>query len=232
MSLALPLLQAVLAPLMVMATPGPATSPNPELERRLEERLQTCVAGVEQAPDAVYERAMAWAAEAYHPYAVQCAAVALIELGRTEEAADRLASLAASSAGGTPEARVAMLVQAGNAYMLARLPAKAKTALDRALGLIAKDDPARPDVLIDRARAFAMLNQWRQAEEDLNAALDLRSGDGLALRLRAAARMRQGAFELAVKDAEAAVALEPKNIDALLVRGQALEALRTGQAPE
>lgn len=228
MLLAVVMMQAALA----QASPAPAAPANPALDRRLETRYQACVTSIDKGAEAAYESAMAWAAESANSYAARCAGLALIEMGRVEEGADRLASVAASSAGGTPELRIAVLAQAANAYLLARLPAKAKLALDRGVSLAAKDDPATADLLIDRARAFAMLQQWRQSEEDLSAALDLRPTDALAFRLRATARMRQGVFDLAVKDAEDAVRLEPTNVEALLVRGQTIEARRTGAAPD
>lgn len=215
--------------LMQVALPFAADA---RLETHLQDRLETCVAQIETAPEAAYEAAMAWSHEAYHPYAIRCAAMALIEMGRVEEGANRLASLAAASSAGPPEQRIAVLVQAANAFLLARRPDQASRALDRALSLAAEDDPGRSELLLDRATALALQGNYRKAEEDLNDVLTLRPNDPLALRLRADARMRQGAFDLAVKDAEAAVAADPKSIDALLVRGQTLEAQRTGRAPE
>jgi predicted Zn-dependent protease len=86
--------------------------------------------------------------------------------------------------------------------------------------------------LIDRARAYALISEWRKAEEDLSAALDKQPNDALILRLRAETRLQQSAFDLAEKDAEAAVALAPKSIDALLERGRVREAKRTGKKPD
>jgi tetratricopeptide (TPR) repeat protein len=221
----------MLIPVVLMQATLPFAA-DATLEARLQTRFEACVTRIEAAPEAAYEAAMAWSNEAFHPFAVRCAAMALIEMGRVEEGAERLASLAATSSSGPPEQRVAVLVQAANAYLLARLPEKAKTALDRALSLTAPDDPNRYELLLDRATAFALTGDFRRTEEDLNDVLAARPGDALALRLRADARMRQGAFDLAVKDAEDAVAADPKNIDALLVRGQTIEARRTGQAPQ
>jgi regulator of sirC expression with transglutaminase-like and TPR domain len=120
-----------------------------------------------------------------------------------------------------------MLDRAGNAWLLARDPAHALPLFTRAVSLASKN----PDILIDRARAYAMAADWRKAEEDLSAALDARPEDPLALMLRATARMQAGAFELALTDAEKAQRLDPKNVDVLLVLGQAKEAMRTRKAP-
>lgn len=238
MLLAVALLQAVLAE-PVQPPPGPRV--DGPYQARQAARFEACIAKIDENPELAYETAMAWHGEGAPPLSTRCAGMALIEMGRIEEGADRLAGLAGSTLGGPPETRVGILVQAANAYLLARKPEKAKPVLDRALSLVAKEDPGYPEILIDRARAFAMLENFRQAEEDLSAALDRRPEDGLALRLRASARIRQGAFDLAVKDAEDAVRLTPAKsrgvdnpelIEALLVRGQALEAQRTGAAPD
>jgi tetratricopeptide (TPR) repeat protein len=218
----------LLAALMQAAALGEPSG----LDARLEARFQACAAGIEAAPEAAYESAMSWANESYAPQAIRCAGLALIEMGRIAEGADKLYAVGATSAGGPPALRIAVLTQAANAYLLARAPDRAKLAMDRAIALAASDDPGLADLYIDRARAFAMLGQWRQSEEDLSAALDRRGADALALRLRATARMRQSVFDLALKDAEAAVAIDPRDVDSLLVRGQALEAKRTGAAPE
>ena len=66
------------------------------------------------------------------------------------------------------------------------------------------------------------------AEEDLSQSLDIRPDDALALRLRASARMQQSSFDLAEADAQAAVRLEPRNVDNLLVLGNVRESKRTG----
>jgi tetratricopeptide (TPR) repeat protein len=129
--------------------------------------------------------------------------------------------------GWAEDTRLDAYSQAGNTWLLARDGARAKASFDQAVRM----SKNHPDALIDRARAFAMLKDWPRAEEDLNAALDARANDVLALLLRATVRMNRTAFDLALKDAEDAVRADPRNVDALLVLGQAREAKRTGQAP-
>lgn len=188
-------------------------------------RYDTCVAEISRNAADAYETAQAWANEERSRPAVRCAALALIELNRPQEAAQRYDSL---SLQGTELERAEASAQAGHAWLLARNAARAKMGFDRAIALAGLD----ADLLIDRAQANIMGADWRAAEEDLSKALDLRSGDGLALRLRAEARMRNGALELAAKDAQDAAQINPKDVDALLTRGRTAEALRTGKAPE
>lgn len=192
------------------------------------DRFETCVAAMEADAPAAYEEAMAWAAEAQSLQAYRCAAMAMAGQNRYAEAARRFEALATALGAHANATRAELFAQAGNAWLLDRDPGHARGAFTRAIGLMVGDRIFMPDLLIDRARAYAMEADYRHAEEDLSTALDLRAGDGLALRLRASARMHQNSFELAETDAAAAVALEPSNIDALLMLGHAREAKRTG----
>ncbi len=191
-------------------------------------RLEQCVAQIDADAAHAYEEAMAWAADAHETDAYRCAAMALIAQGRIDEGARRLESLAAQSASNGTGVQAALFSQAGNAYLLDHAAARARSAFTQAIVLMRDDREALPDLLIDRARAYAMERDWRHSEEDLSHALDLRADDSLALRLRATARMQQRAFELAEADAQAAVALTPMDVDARLVLGNVREARRTG----
>lgn len=193
------------------------------------QRFAECVASIEIDAPAAYETAMAWAAEGQSLYGYRCAAMALIAQNRYEEGARRLESLASALSEQSARLRAELFSQAGNAWLLDRDGAHARSAFTRAIALIQDDRVNTPDLLIDRARAFALEGDYRHAEEDLSRALDLRANDALALRLRASARMHQNSFDLAEADAVAAVAAEPTNVDALLMLGHTREAKRTGQ---
>ena len=196
------------------------------------DRFAQCVARIETDAIDAYEEAMAWVAEGQALNAFHCAALALAAQNRHQEAARRLESLAVVAGAHAPALRAQFFSQAGNAWLLAREPARARSAFTRAIALMQGAHDFPPDLFIDRARAYAMEADWRGAEEDLSAALDLRPEDGLALRLRASARMHQNAFDLAETDALAAVALEPGNVEALLMLGHARESKRTGRPVE
>jgi tetratricopeptide (TPR) repeat protein len=195
------------------------------------DRFAQCLAAIDANAEAAHEAAMAWAADGKDVLAFRCAAMALSAQGRHDEAARRFDSLAGATSLNQPGLRAELFSQAGNSYLLAHEGARGRAALTQSVTLMAGDHDALPDILIDRARAFAMENDWRHAEEDLSRALDLRAADPLALRLRADVRMRQNAFALALTDAEQAVALEPANVDARLVLGRVREAQRTGEVP-
>lgn len=191
-------------------------------------RFEQCVALAKQDPERGYEEAMAWAAEAQQMQAFRCAAMALIEQHRYATGATRLQSLASAVNPEETALRSALWSQAGNAWLLARQPAQARSNFTRAITTMQGDPAQLPDLLIDRARAYAMEREWRLAEEDLSRALDIRPSNALALRLRATARMQQRSYELAEADARAAIQLEPTNQENTLVLGDIRESVRTG----
>lgn len=198
-------------------------------------RYQQCIALIEASPERAYEEGMAWAAEGQAVNAYRCAALALVAQNRFDEGARRLESLASAVNPAQSNLRAQLLSQAGNAWLLAREPGQARSAFTRAIASVASDAEAMPDLLIDRARAYAMEADFRRAEEDLSSALDRRADDALALRLRAAARMHQRAFNLAEADALAALRLsttEQDQVDSALVLGHIRESIRTGTVVE
>jgi tetratricopeptide (TPR) repeat protein len=195
-------------------------------------RFSQCVALIDESPERAYEEGMAWAAETHSLYGYRCAAMALVAEHRYEDAARRFRSLATSISPELTAMRAELFSQAGNAWLLGRNAASARSAFTLAITTISSDRTQLPDLLIDRARAYAMERDYRHAEEDLSNALDIRPSDALALRLRASARMHQSAFDLAEADARAAVAIEPRNVDNYLVLGNVRESKRTGSPVE
>ena len=194
-------------------------------------RYAQCLALIDSDAERAYEEGMAWAAEGNALNAYRCAALALIAQNRADEGARRLESLATASNPADTAVRAELFSQAGNAWLLAEEPSRARSAFTRAISSMAPTAQELPDLLIDRARAYAMEQDYRHAEEDLSAALDRRPNDALALRLRASARMHQSSFQLAEADALAALqraSTEQDRVDAALVLGHVRESVRTG----
>lgn len=196
------------------------------------DRFAQCVALIDEDAERAYEEGMAWAAEAQALGGYRCAAMALIGQSRHSEGARRLESLATALNPAETALRAELFSQAGNAWLLAREPARGRSAFTRAIATLESDPAQLPDLLVDRARAYAMERDWRHAEEDLSRALDIRADDPLALRLRAAARMHQSSFQLAEADALAAARIEPDNVDNYLILGHVRESIRTGSPVE
>lgn len=208
--------------LLQAAETAPASS-------HVQQRFAQCVALIDEDAARAYEEGMAWAAEAQSVYAYRCAAMALIAQNRYEEGARRLDSLGMALNPIDTGLRAELFSQAGNAWLLAREPSRARSSFTRGITIIESDPTQLPDLLIDRSRAYAMEAEWRHAEEDLSRALDLRPNDPLVLRLRAAARMQQRAWDLAEADAQAAVTAEPANVDNYLILGHVRESRRLGE---
>jgi tetratricopeptide (TPR) repeat protein len=192
------------------------------------ERFAQCIALIDEDAGRAYEEAMAWASEAQSVNAYRCAAMALIAQNRADEGARRLDSLASALNPAETATRAELWSQAGNAWLLAREPSRARSSFTRAIATMESDPPQLPDLLIDRARAYAMEQDWRNAEEDLSRAIDIAPQSALALRLRASSRMHQRSFDLAEADALAAARIEPDNVDNYLVLGHVRESRRTG----
>ena len=219
-------LAALILPIALMqATSAPAVT----LDAHGSTHFQECVALIDRDAAQGYEEGMSWSALSHEIGGYRCAAMALIAQNRADEGARRLQSLAGAVSPDAVGLRAELLAQAGNAFLLARDPAHARSAFTLALTLVHSTPDQMPDLLIDRSIAYAQEADYRHAEEDLSHALDIRPHDATALRLRASARMHQNSFDLALADAQAAVALEPRNIEALVMLGHTTEAKRTGQ---
>lgn len=202
-----------------------------ELAKAEAARLEACVAKIEVDPENAYEDALAWSFEGNRPGARQCTALALIELGNYETGAQRLEMLANATDGGTLEQRALYLSQAGQAWIMAGAPDDAVLSFTDALRLA----PGTIDLLIDRASAYMMIEDWDKALSDLDLALANSPGFGPAHQLRAEVHLNKKSYDLAMRDVEAAMAADPKNIDTLLVRGRVREATRISEqdgAPE
>lgn len=147
--------------------------------------------------------------------AEHCAAVALVGLKKYSEAAERLERMAGAMMQAGPTLRGDALEQAGSAWLLANKPAKAKIDFDAALTLRPND----PDILIDRAEAFASLKKFFDAIDDLNRALDISPKRVDALIYRASAYRQLGSLGLALDDVTRALAINPNAVAGLLERG-------------
>ena len=223
---------ALMLPLALLQAGAPAQVDASAISAQ---RFNRCVAMIDDDAGRAYEEAMAWAGEAQSVSAYRCAAMALIAQNRHSEGARRLDSLGSAVNPAETATRAELFSQAGNAWLLAHEPARARSSFTRAITTIESDPAQLPDLLIDRARAYAMEEDWRHAEEDLSRSLDIRANDALALRLRAAARMHQRSFQLAEADAQRSLTLaatEDDRVGAALVLGHVRESQRTGTVVE
>ncbi|MBX2830143.1 MAG: tetratricopeptide repeat protein [Rhodospirillales bacterium] len=179
------------------------------------QQYQDCIKLAQLKPEEGFESAIAWRDLGGGEPARHCVAVALISLGKYEEAATRLDALAKDS---TAERGVVagMLAQAGQAWMMANNLEFAWRDQSRALELV----PNNPQLWVDRAMALGLAGEYWEAIDDLNKALDLAPNQADVLIYRASAWRMLESYDLAMSDIENALNLEPNNVQALFERGK------------
>jgi tetratricopeptide (TPR) repeat protein len=210
-------LGAVLVLLALAGTPAFAqTKPQPKPVSPAAEAQRTyeaCLSQVRANPQAALGNAEKWARSGGGAPADHCAGLALVEMGKLADAAERLETAAARAQ--RPDLAADLLGQAGNVWLMQGSLNKAYTAFSRSL----QQRPDQVRVLVDRARALAAQDQWEEARVDLDRAVSLAPSDVEARVLRAGAKRRMNDLAGARTDADAALAAAPGDPDALLERG-------------
>jgi tetratricopeptide (TPR) repeat protein len=181
------------------------------------DNYEACLALVESDPAKAVDEASAWADSGGGPPARHCFCLALKQSGHYAEAAQCLEALAPQRGAGDRATQAAILAQAGNAWILQHEGQKAYNALSRALAL----SPDDPDMLLDRARAAVLAEDFAAAKDDLDRLVPRSIGPLRlsALILRANAKRELGDPPGARKDAEAALNLAPDSAPAHIERG-------------
>jgi tetratricopeptide (TPR) repeat protein len=193
--------------LLAATTPAAAQQSRPQYDM--------CLTRVQTDPQAALLLATGWAKQGGAGPADHCAALALVSLRRYPEAAAKLDALAGSNFASDNALRSELADQAGNAWMLAGQPDNAVSSFTVAL----RGDPFNADLLTDRARAYALRQNWLKAESDLSAALLVEPDRVDLLILRGSARHAMGHKADARADFDRALQLRPGNGDALVERG-------------
>jgi tetratricopeptide (TPR) repeat protein len=187
-----------------------------------DQQLRQCIEKIDRDAESAYQDGLTWLSKGNRPAARQCTALALIALGEEAEGAARLEELANAPDAGGMEARVVYLAQSGNAWLLAGMPEAAIVTLTNALKL----RPGDGELHKDRARAHLSLKQWKEASDDLDAAIIRSAGDAEAYRMRGHALMKQNRLAEAWQDVEAARQLAPTDVNIVVLRGEVREAMR------
>jgi tetratricopeptide (TPR) repeat protein len=191
------------------------TESNGGMTQEESQQYRDCIKLAQLKPEDGFESAIAWRDLGGGEPARHCVAVALISLGKYEEAATRLDALAKDSSAG-PGVVAGMLAQAGQAWMMADNLEYAWRDQSRALELV----PNNPQLWVDRAMALGLAGQYWEAIDDLNKALDLQPGYAEALIYRASAWRLLESYELAMTDIENVLGQDPQNVQALFERGK------------
>ena len=178
------------------------------------DEYKICFVLAKDKPEQGWEEALAWQSLGGGEAARHCGAVALIGLGKYEEAASRLETLANESVR-DDAVRAQMLAQAGQAWLMAGKVERADAAQRSALILA----PGDPDILLDHAVLLAQVHHYGEVVDILSDILRRQPNRVEALVLRAAAFRYQNNQTGALDDVETALRLDPDFPDALLERG-------------
>ena len=192
-----------------------ATGAREQGREQQQRAYQDCMILARDAPADGFDSALAWASLGGGDGARHCAAVALIGLGQYRTAAQRLERLAADLRVGNAALSLDVLVQAGQAWILAGDTGRAHAVQSAALDI----DPDNVELLLDRSITLASAKNYWEAVDDLNRALELAPARPDLLTLRASAYRYLDAFDLAREDITLALSRAPNNPDALLERG-------------
>ena len=184
------------------------------------DRLAACLEQIETDAEAAYEDGLAWINEGGRPFAKQCTALALIELGHAAEGAIRLEELANADDAGSLSQRIVYLAQSGNAWLVAGQPEAALVTLGNAIRL----SPSDPQLKADRATALMALDRWSEAAPDLDEALQYLPADGGIRRLRAETRLNLGDLKGAREDVLQAIELDLEDVEAHVLHGRIKQA--------
>ena len=211
---------AVAPPKSKVATPRAAAG---LLEIRTD-RLQRCVALAESDPEAARAEAGRWRIAGGRFLARGCAGLAFAAEKSWPSAAGEFEDAAREAQLAKDAGAANYWAQAGNAWLAAAQPAKARAALDSALTAGTLTGLPLGEAQLDHARALVATGDLESARTDIELALTNAADDPLAWLLSATLARREGNPARAKKDIgealkraadDASVQLEAGNIAAL-----------------
>jgi tetratricopeptide (TPR) repeat protein len=187
-------------------------------------RFDRCVALARTDPVAALAEATRWSTTGGAAAAQRCAGLAYAAQDRFEDAANAFGTAARAAQQAHDDRAGADYEQAGNAWLAAQQPAKARAALDSALlqGTLTGLDLG--EARLDHARALVALGDMSGARSDIDRALESAAEEPVAWLLSATLARRMGDAKRAEKDitealkrapADPAIQLEAGNIAAV-----------------
>ena len=185
-------------------------------------RLEACLNAIPINAEDAYEDALAWRHQGGGWPAEHCVSLALIALGQDAPGALRLREAALDADMASDLSRAIMLGQSGEAFLNAEEYEQATLSFEAALDFAPND----ANLLLGLARTQLALEDYAEADVSASAALAQDDANPQAYALRAEARLSGGDIDAALEDIEAARALDPENIDILVLRGRIVEARR------
>jgi tetratricopeptide (TPR) repeat protein len=182
-------------------------------------RFSACLDQVKKAPEQAVATATDWRAKNGGIPAMLCQGLAFTALERWPSAATAFEQAAAEAERGHDRRRADFWVEAGNSWLAADEPAKARIAFDSALAANLLAPQLQGEVRLDRARADVAAGDVAGARADLDKGLALVPGDPFAWYLSAALARRETNYPRARADIGKAVALAPNDAMVLVEAG-------------
>ena len=180
---------------------------------------EACAALVRSAPVTALEMGNDWLIRGGGLKARQCLGLAYAKLERWAPAATAFEQAAAEAETKKDPALADLWVQAGNSWLAAGDPARARKAFDSALANPALAAELRGEVHLDRARAAVAAGDLASARADIDQGLKLVPADPFAWYLSSALALREEKPARAKEDISRAVSLAPDDPDILLQAG-------------
>ena len=203
-----------------------------EAELLLEQqKYEQCIERAFSVPEMAYIDAVTWRNEGGGLPAAHCIAMSLVNQGDYRGAAEAFEALAFEmenglgwSFAGEPHPNERGLLeevynQAGNTWLLAEDPIKAAEMFTLGLEGAEAGTQSHLNLLIDRARAYAGVENFEGALADLTAAEEMASQSAELHVLKASALRKLERYEEASEALATVFRLEPQNGEAYLERG-------------
>jgi tetratricopeptide (TPR) repeat protein len=163
------------------------------------------------APEKAIDAANAWRLAGGGLSARHCLGLAYAAAERWAPAATAFEQAAAEAETARDARRADFWAQAGNAWLAAGDPAKAKRALDSSLVAASASDELRGEVHLDRARAAVALGDAAGARADIDQALKLVPADPYGWLLSSALALKEEKIARAQADIAKASQLAPND---------------------
>lgn len=179
-----------------------------------------CVSLIAEAPDLGRQGAQRWVGDGGGAPAIHCLAIADLAEGFPRLAAARLTDLADRADAGDALTRAMVLGEASLAWLDAN---DATLAIETVEDALARAPDYAPLKII-AAKAYAAAKSWRRAVEAVTEAESAGVATLEGRLIRARANKALGAHAEAAEDVVAALKLEPTNLDALVLRGELIQA--------
>lgn len=188
--------------ILLLLAQAAAAPPTPlPADPALAARYEACLDLATDAPVQAVDRATAWQAEGGRFFARQCRGIAYAQLERWTAAANDFIGAAQEAELAHDRHAAHYWAQAGNAWLAAGEPQKARAALDAALAAGTLTGLDLGEARFDRARALVELGDLAGARRDIDAALPNARADPLLWLASATLARRMGDLPRAKADA-------------------------------